>query len=209
MKIRTIRRTNRQQKKLEMKEETLSDISVRSSETISKRDKRTATLKVDFLVLMLLTMGLTVFQFDRMNLASALTGGFKEETKVTQYEINIGNELMFLGIFLFEIPSNIVLMKVGPRIWLPLQVILFGFIAIMQIFVKNKSEFYATRFILGFAESGYIPGGSYVVSAWYVEVYFSFDFFLLAEILTLLGTPKVRELRGHLYISLECLAVML
>jgi len=124
--------------------------------------------KVDFVVLRLLTLGLTVFQFDRMNLASALTGGFKEDVHVNQTEINIGNELMFLGIFLLEIPSNMLLMKFGPRKWLPFQILAFGFVAIMQIFLNNRSGFYASHFILGIAESGYIPGACYIISNWYV-----------------------------------------
>lgn len=128
--------------------------------------ERLVVLKVDLTVLLLLTIGLMVFQFDRMNLASALTGGFKDDVNVSQSEINIGNELMFLGIFLLEIPSNILLMKFGPRKWLPFQILLFGFIAIMQIFLKNKSGFYASRFFLGLAESGYIPGACYIISNW-------------------------------------------
>lgn len=143
--------------------------SLRSS--ISERwtdsEERKAVLKVDFVVLLLLTLGLTVFQFDRMNLASALTGGFLEDVNVVQDEINIGNELMFLGIFLFEIPSNMLLMNIGPRKWLSFQVTLFGFVAIMQIFLKNRAGFYASRFMLGIVESGYIPGGCYILSNWY------------------------------------------
>lgn len=117
-------------------------LSTSFSESWSGNEERKAVLKVDFVVLLLLTLGLTVFQFDRMNLASALTGGFLDDVHVVQDEINIGNELMFLGIFLFEIPSNMVLMKIGPRKWLPFQVTLFGFVAIMQMFLKNRSGFY-------------------------------------------------------------------
>lgn len=49
----------------------------------------------------------------------------------------------------------------------------FGFVAIMQIFLMNKSGFYASRFMLGIAESGYIPGACYIISNWYVP--FEFD----------------------------------
>lgn len=136
----------------------------------TSREEGLVVLKVDFVVLLLLTLGLTVFQFDRMNLASALTGGFKEDVHVNQAEINVGNELMFLGIFLLEIPSNMLLMKFGPRKWLPFQILVFGFVAIMQIFLKNKSGFYASRFMLGIAESGYIPGACYIISNWYVPL---------------------------------------
>lgn len=55
-----------------------------------------------------------VFQLDRMNLASALTGGFATDIRVNQDTINLGNQLMFLGIVVLEIPSNMLLQKVLP-----------------------------------------------------------------------------------------------
>jgi hypothetical protein len=61
----------------------------------------------------LLFLGLLVFQLDRMNLASALTGGFATDIGVPQDTINLGNQLMFMGIVLLEIPSNILLQRVG------------------------------------------------------------------------------------------------
>jgi hypothetical protein len=55
-----------------------------------------------------------MFQLDRMNVASALTGGFAADIGVTQDTINLGNQLMFLGIIVLEIPSNMLLQKVSP-----------------------------------------------------------------------------------------------
>lgn len=118
-------------------------------------------------MLPLLFLGLLVFQLDRMNLASALTGGFAADIRVTQSTINLGNQLMFMGIVIFEIPCNMALQRVGPRKWISAQVLVFGFIAIMQVFIKNRGGFLATRLLLGFAEAGYIPGACYTLSTWY------------------------------------------
>lgn len=68
--------------------------------------------RVDFSVLPLLFLGLLVFQLDRMNIASALTGGFAEDIGVSLDTINAGNQMMFAGIVLLEIPSNLALQKV-------------------------------------------------------------------------------------------------
>ena len=68
--------------------------------------------RVDLSVLPLLFLGLFVFQLDRMNLASALTGGFRKAINVDQATINLGNQMMFLGIVVLEIPSNMLLQKV-------------------------------------------------------------------------------------------------
>lgn len=49
------------------------------------------------------------------------------------------------------------------------QVLVFGFVATLQVFVKNRAGFLASRLFLGFAESGYIPGGIYTLSTWYTK----------------------------------------
>lgn len=63
-------------------------------------------------MLPLLFLGLLVFQLDRMNLASALTGGFAKDIGISQNTVNLGNQLMFLGIVVLEIPSNLILQRV-------------------------------------------------------------------------------------------------
>lgn len=68
--------------------------------------------RVDSSVLALLFLGLLVFQLDRMNIASALTGGFAKDIHVTQSTVNAGNQLMFMGIVVLEIPSNMLLQHV-------------------------------------------------------------------------------------------------
>ena len=104
-----------------------------------------------------------------MNIASALTGGLKEDIRIDQSTVNVGNFLMFLGIIILEIPSNITLIHVGPRIFLPAQILVFGLIATLQVLIHNRGGFLATRLILGICESGYIPGSLYVLSTWYKE----------------------------------------
>lgn len=63
--------------------------------------------------MVLLFLGLLVFQLDRMNLASALTGGLALDIGVNQDTINLGNQLMFMGIVVLEIPGNMALQRVG------------------------------------------------------------------------------------------------
>lgn len=125
--------------------------------------------RIDTSVLPLLFLGLLVFQLDRMNLASALTGGFAKDISVNQATINLGNQLMFLGIVILEIPANMLLQRIGPRKWIAGQVLVFGFVATMQVFVRDRSGFLASRMFLGLAEAGYIPGAVYTLSTWYTR----------------------------------------
>ncbi|KAF2168520.1 hypothetical protein M409DRAFT_21270 [Zasmidium cellare ATCC 36951] len=124
-------------------------------------------LKINLTVLLPLFLGLLVFQLDRMNLASALTDGFTQDIDIDQSTVNLGNQLLFMGIVVWEIPCNVALLRIGPRIWLPLQILAFGLVATLQIFLTNRAGFLAARLFLGFAESGYIPGGMYILSTWY------------------------------------------
>lgn len=125
--------------------------------------------RVDATILPLLFLGLLVFQLDRMNLASALTDGFAKDIGVNQNTINLGNQLMFLGIVVLEIPSNIVLQRLGPRKCISAQVFIFGAVATLQVFVKDKTGFLLTRSFLGLCEAGYIPGAIYTLSTWYTK----------------------------------------
>ncbi|KAF2008684.1 MFS general substrate transporter [Aaosphaeria arxii CBS 175.79] len=128
-----------------------------------------ARRKVDTTVLPLLFLGLLVFQLDRMNLASALTDGFAKTIGVNQNTINLGNQLMFLGIVVLEIPSNLILQRIGPRKWISAQVFIFGLVASLQVFVKDRAGFLASRMFLGLCEAGYIPGAIYTLSTWYTK----------------------------------------
>lgn len=57
----------------------------------------------------------------------------------------------------------------GPRKWISAQIFIFGLLATMQVFVRNRGAFLAVRLLLGFAEAGYIPGAVYTLSTWYTR----------------------------------------
>ncbi|MEJ1974862.1 MAG: MFS transporter [Acetobacteraceae bacterium] len=78
-----------------------------------------------------------------------------------------GAGVLFLGYFLFEIPSNIILHRVGARRWIARIMMTWGVISLLTIFVRTPMEFYAVRFLLGLAEAGFIPGAIYFMSQWY------------------------------------------
>jgi MFS family permease len=106
---------------------------------------------------------------DRGNIANAITDTMMEDVGITQFQFNVGQQLLSLGIVLFEIPSNMMLYKVGPGKWLSFQLFLFGLVSTFQAFQKNYAGYLVTRFLLGATESGYIPGGLWTVSTWYTK----------------------------------------
>lgn len=92
-----------------------------------------------------------------------------EDVGINQNQFNVGQQMLSLGIVLFEIPSNMILYRVGPGKWLTLQLFLFGTVSTFQAFQTNYSSFIATRFLLGMTESGFIPGGLWTLSTWYTR----------------------------------------
>ncbi|KZL76046.1 alternative sulfate transporter [Colletotrichum tofieldiae] len=125
--------------------------------------------RLDLIIMPLLTLGFFCLQLDRGNIANAITDTFMEDVGITQFQFNVGQQLLSLGIVLFEIPSNMILYKVGPGKWLTFQLFLFGSVSTFQAFQTNYSSYLATRFLLGVTESGYIPGGLWTLSTWYTR----------------------------------------
>lgn len=117
----------------------------------------------------LLTLGFFCLQLDRGNIANAITDNFMEDVGITQNQFNVGQQMLSLGIVLFEIPSNMILYRVGPGKWLTLQLFLFGTVSTFQAFQNNYGSFVASRFLLGITESGFIPGGLWTLSTWYTR----------------------------------------
>ncbi|KAK4187935.1 putative transporter [Podospora australis] len=128
-----------------------------------------AKRKLDLIIMPLLTLGFFCLQLDRGNISNAITDKFFEDVHITQDEFNVGQQMLSLGIVLFEIPSNMILYRVGPGKWLTLQLFLFGTVSTFQSFQNNYGSFIATRFLLGITESGFIPGGLWTLSTWYTR----------------------------------------
>jgi ACS family tartrate transporter-like MFS transporter len=79
----------------------------------------------------------------------------------------LGSGIFFLGYCLFEIPSNIILERVGARLWISRIMVTWGLISAALMFVRTPVAFYLLRFLLGVAEAGFFPGVIYYLSLWY------------------------------------------
>src|SRR5437879_6057206 len=80
-----------------------------------------------------------------------------------------GSGVFFLGYCLFEVPSNLILHRVGARRWIARIMITWGAISVGMMFVRSTPAFYVLRFLLGAAEAGFFPGMVYYLSHWYPE----------------------------------------
>jgi MFS transporter, ACS family, tartrate transporter len=80
-----------------------------------------------------------------------------------------GSGVFFLGYCLFEVPSNLVLHRVGARRWVARIMMSWGAISVAMMLVRATLAFYVLRFLLGAAEAGFFPGMIYYLSLWYPE----------------------------------------
>lgn len=81
----------------------------------------------------------------------------------------LGAGIFFLGYAIFEVPSNLILMRVGARRWIGRIAISWGVLASAMMLIRSSESFYLMRFLVGVAEAGYFPGIIYYLSLWFPE----------------------------------------
>ena len=117
-------------------------------------------------IMPLLMAGWLFAYIDRVNISFA-RAQMGEQLTFSDAVFGLGAGLFFLGYFLFEVPSNIVLYKVGGRRWISRIMISWGIISGLTALVETPTQFYIMRFLLGAAEAGFIPGAVYYLSTWF------------------------------------------
>jgi MFS transporter, ACS family, tartrate transporter len=102
---------------------------------------------------------------DRINIGfAALT--MNQELGITSEQFGIIGGIFFIGYFLFEVPSNLLLHRIGASIWIARILIVWGALAVLTGFVHSVRELYIVRFLLGLAEAGYFPGMVLYLTYW-------------------------------------------
>src|SRR5215813_10207985 len=105
---------------------------------------------------------------DRVNISfAALT--MNKDMGFSPTVFGWGGGIFFLGYFLFEIPSNLMLEKIGARIWMCRIMVSWGLISMATAFVQGPTSFYILRFLLGLAEAGLYPGMILYMTYWFPQ----------------------------------------
>jgi MFS transporter, ACS family, tartrate transporter len=126
--------------------------------------------KVSWRLLPLIVVIYFVAYIDRTNVGFAAIG-MNKELGFTAYLYGWGAGIFFLGYFLFEVPSNVILAKVGARWWIARIMITWGLIAGAMAFTQGPISFLVLRFLLGAAEAGFFPGIILYFTFWFPKVY--------------------------------------
>ena len=116
-----------------------------------------------------------VFNYiDRVNISMAQLAMQDKTVGVpgfTKEVFGIGAAVFFLGYFIFELPSNLIMQRVGARWWIARIMITWGMVSMGMAFIKGPWSFYCLRFLLGLAEAGFFPGVLLYISYWLPQRY--------------------------------------
>jgi sugar phosphate permease len=108
----------------------------------------------------------TVNYLDRTNLSFAQLQ-MLPDLRLTQAVYGVGVGVFYIGYSLFEVPSNLILARVGARRWIARIMVTWGLISSAMMFTRTPMQFYTLRFLLGFAEAGFAPGILYYIGEWF------------------------------------------
>ena len=103
---------------------------------------------------------------DRINIGFAKLQ-MQDQLQFSETAFGLGAGLFFVGYILFEVPSNLILERVGARIWIARIMITWGLLSACTLLVTSTTQFYVLRFLLGVAEAGFLPGVLYYLTTWF------------------------------------------
>ena len=147
--------------------DSLSEVSMGSGHGIASISIGTKTIrKVRIKIIPFIFLLYIIAYLDRINIGfAALT--MNKDLAITSQQFGFAAGIFFFGYFLFEVPSNLLLHKIGARIWIARILITWGVVAALTGFVHTVHQLYAVRFVLGLAEAGYFPGIVLYLTYWF------------------------------------------
>ncbi len=149
---------------------TQNDASDHSPEDGDSVEGRVTLLKITWRLLPLLFLCYIIAYIDRINVGFAklqLQQALGVDPAVFGRVYGLGAGLFFIGYFLFEVPSNLILHRVGARLWIARIMVVWGLISMAMMFIQSTTMFYWMRFLLGAAEAGFFPGVILYLTYWF------------------------------------------
>ncbi|KAE8147460.1 MFS general substrate transporter [Aspergillus avenaceus] len=135
-----------------------------------ERAEKALVRKIDLRLLPMLIIMYILNYLDRNNIASARLAGLPEDLGLQGQQYATCVSILFVGYLLMQIPSNMLLNKIGkPAVYLPTSMMAWGIISTCTAAAQNYAGLVVIRFLLGFVEAAYFPGCLYFLSAWYTR----------------------------------------
>src|ERR1700761_9340183 len=139
-------------------------------DTMQQLSEKTVVRKIFWRVIPLLMVLYVISFIDRINVGfAALT--MNKDIGLTPYLFGLGSGIFFVGYFIFEVPSNVMMVRVGARRWIARILLTWGVLACAMALASGPTSFIALRFLLGLAEAGFFPGVILYLTYWFPARY--------------------------------------
>ncbi|WP_142502459.1 MFS transporter [Klebsiella sp. 2680] len=143
----------------------MSVVSTRPVE-LAAEDTASIYRKITWKLIPFLCLCYLAAYLDRINIGLAKLQ-MASDLSLSETAFGLGAGLFFVGYILFEVPSNLILQRVGARIWIARIMLTWGLLSTATLLVQTPMQFYIVRFLLGAAEAGFLPGVLFYLTKWF------------------------------------------
>ncbi|ERT01673.1 hypothetical protein HMPREF1624_02925 [Sporothrix schenckii ATCC 58251] len=135
----------------------------------TEKEEKTLVRKLDKRICSWVCLMFFALQLDRGNISQALSDNMLGDLGLTTNNYNYGMMIFYVCFLSAEVPSQMISKKLGPDVWIPIQMVVWSVIGICQGLVQGPKSFYATRALLGLVEGGFIPDALLYLSYFYTN----------------------------------------
>ncbi|KAJ2002304.1 hypothetical protein GGI04_003395 [Coemansia thaxteri] len=125
------------------------------------------TRKCDRRLLLFVCAGYALDSLNKMALSNAKIAGLTKDLDLHGYDINVALGVYYLGSFIFQLPSNLVLKRLKPSYWLCGSMFAWSLATLLTARARSAEQLAACRFVFGAVQAGYLTGSLYYISYWY------------------------------------------
>ncbi|MCT6589637.1 MFS transporter [Pantoea dispersa] len=143
----------------------MTDVSTRPA-ALAAEDTASIYRKITWKLIPFLCLCYLAAYLDRINIGLAKLQ-MASDLALSETAFGLGAGLFFVGYILFEVPSNLILQRVGAKIWIARIMITWGLLSTATLLVQTPTQFYIIRFFLGAAEAGFLPGVLFYLTKWF------------------------------------------
>ncbi|KAM0462227.1 hypothetical protein ACHAO4_001428 [Trichoderma viride] len=130
-------------------------------------EERQFLFKLDAALLSFASLGYFIKYLDQVNINNAFVSGMKEDLGLFGNQLNYMQTCWTVGYVIGQVPSNILLTRIRPSIWIPSCEVTWAVLTILMVKCNNAQQIYVLRFFIGLAESTFYPGMQYIIGSWY------------------------------------------
>ncbi|KAJ6127861.1 Major facilitator superfamily domain general substrate transporter [Penicillium samsonianum] len=135
----------------------------------TEKEEKLLVRRLDYRICSWVCLMFFALQLDRGNIGQALSDGMLDDLGLSTNQYNYGMTIFYLCFLCAEVPSQMISKKLGPDVWIPIQMVLWSIVGICQGLISGENSFYATRALLGLIEGGFIPDALLYLSYFYTN----------------------------------------